>query len=116
MQQAETPPQQAAQSPWASKLGQTVTVEGQAADAKLGALVEMESETIWIDGLDAWPSDVAWKRVQVTGTVIERHDLPVFVQREGEPEMAGIPVPPGTDLRAASRRFLLKDARWKRAD
>lgn len=116
MQQAKPQPEQAAQNPWASKLGQTVTVEGQASNAKLGAIVGAEPAPIWIDGLDAWPEEVAWKRVQVTGTVIERHDLPVFVRKEGEPEMAGMPVPPGTDLHAASRRFLLKDARWKRID
>ena len=28
------------------------------------------------------------------------------------PMLAGIPVPEGTDLREASKRFLLKDAKW----
>jgi hypothetical protein len=67
---------------------------------------------IWIDGLDAWPAGLRGKRVRVTGKVIERADLPVFVHRDDEPEMAGMPVPPGTDLEKARRRFLLTEARW----
>ena len=71
------------------------------------------SGTIWIDDLDAWPLEVRGKWVQVAGKVIERADLPVFVHREGEPQMQGMPVPAGTDLEKARRRFLLTEARWK---
>jgi hypothetical protein len=52
------------------------------------------------------------KRVRVTGTVIERHNLPVFIPRKDELPVQGIPVPEGTDLHKASRRFLLQDAKW----
>jgi hypothetical protein len=48
----------------------------------------------------------------VTGKIIERHDLPVFVHEEGEPEMQGIPVPKGTDLDKASHRYLLSRVTW----
>jgi hypothetical protein len=41
-----------------------------------------------------------------------RHDLPVFVQKPGEPPLQGIPVPEGTDLHAASRRYVVRDATW----
>jgi hypothetical protein len=41
-----------------------------------------------------------------------RHDLPVFVQKPGEPPRQGIPVPEGTDLHAASRRYVVRDATW----
>jgi hypothetical protein len=99
---------------WSSKLGETVTVVGVAENLKLGARLEVDAGAIWIDGLDAWPDDLLGRRLVVTGRVIERHDLPVFVRKEGEPEIAGMPVPPGTDLHEASRRFLLAGARWQR--
>jgi hypothetical protein len=101
-------------SPWQAQLGQVVTLDGVAENAKLGALLLIGgSRTLWIDKLDAWPPDVHGKRVSVTGKLIERADLPVFVHQDGEPEMAGIPVPPGTDVEKASRRLLLTEARWK---
>jgi hypothetical protein len=100
--------------PLAVKLGQIVTVEGVPEDAKLGALLMIGgARTVWIDGLDAWPPELRGKVVEVTGKVIERSDLPVFVHQDGEPERAGIPVGPGTDLEQARRRFLLTEARWK---
>ncbi len=103
-------------SPWQAKLGQRITIEGIAENAKLGALLLIgDDESIWIDGLEAWPEDIRTKRVEVTGKVIERADLPVFIQREDEPIMQGIPMPPGTDLDRASRRFLLAEAQWKLA-
>jgi hypothetical protein len=104
----------AASPPWEAKLGQVITVEGSAQDAKLGALLLTGgSMSIWIDGLDAWPKEVRGKNVQVTGKVIQRSDLPVFVHQEGEPEKGGMPVPPGTDLEKARRRLLLAEAKWK---
>jgi hypothetical protein len=112
--EAGAAPRSRAPSVWASKLGQTVTVEGDAQNAKLGALLETSQETVWIDGMQAWPDGIMGQRVRVTGRVIERRDLPVFVRRKGEPEIQGMPVPAGTDLDAASRRFLLADARWQR--
>lgn len=102
-----------APSPWDSKLAQLVTVEGTAEDTKLGALLVQDEGSIWIDGLDAWPTELRGKRLQVTGKVIQRSDLPVFVHQEGEPQMQGMPVPAGTDVEKARRRFLLAEARWK---
>jgi hypothetical protein len=43
---------------WSKHLGQTVTLEGRAADAKLGALLEGDGRDIWIDGLDHWPEEL----------------------------------------------------------
>lgn len=102
---------------WSAWAGKTVTVEGKALDARMGALLAGDGPEVWIDGRDCWPSGLylggdRGKRVRVTGTVIERADLPVFVAEEGELPKAGMPVPPGTDLQQASRRWLLRDARW----
>jgi len=99
---------------FAAVLGQQVTFEGLAVDMKLGAGLVVGEHTIFMDGMDSWPDgyyegDGKEKKVTVTGTLIERHDLPVFVQQEGEPIKSGMPVPPGTDLEEASRRYLLTD-------
>ena len=40
---------------WSVHVGQTVTLEGKAANAKLGAILKGKQGTIWIDGLDSWP-------------------------------------------------------------
>jgi hypothetical protein len=42
---------------WSRHMGQTVTVEGTAANAKLGALLEGKDGEIWIDDLHSWPAD-----------------------------------------------------------
>ena len=44
--------------------------------------------------------------------VIERDDLPVFIERPDTPPKAGIPVSSEKQLEKAKRRFLLKDAKW----
>ena len=107
-------PSKAAPFPLEARLGHVVTVEGIPEDAKLGALLMIGgARTVWIDGLDAWPPELRGKVVEVTGKVIQRSDLPVFVHQDGQPERAGIPVSPGTDLEQARRRFLLTAARWK---
>ncbi len=72
---------------------------------------------IYIDGLDSWPDGFYLggdngKRVRVTGTIIKRSDLPVYIEDKNEPIKQGIPVPPGSDLKKMSQRFLLKDAKW----
>lgn len=99
-------------------LGESIALEGKAANAKLGAQLIGENFVIWIDGLGAWPEGFylggdEGKRIKVTGVVIEKHDLPVFIPREDEPEKTGIPVLKDTDLREASHRYLLKDAVWE---
>lgn len=103
---------------WSAVLGQTVTLEGSAANAKVGALLlKGEKKEIWIDGLGWWPDgyylgEGKGKRLRVTGTVIQRNDLPVFNQKEDEPVVQSMGAPPGMDLEQARRRFLLKDATW----
>lgn len=103
---------------WSLYLNQKVTIEGTAVDAKLGAQLLGSGPEIWIDGLDAWPAGFylggrQGKLLYVTGIVIERSDLPVFVAKEGEIQKTGIPVNKESDLAQASKRFLLKDAHWE---
>lgn len=104
-------------SDWRSFVGKTVTVEGEAIHAKAGAMLAGAGPAIWIDGLDAWPESCRaaraghGARVRVTGSVIERADLPVLTG-DGEPASAGIPVPAGADPEQARRRYLLANATW----
>lgn len=112
-------PSAKAATPWPdlrALLGRTITLEGQALNARSGALLSEGKREIWID-LDGWPAGYSQggdrgKRVRVTGTVVERADLPVFVEKKGELPKSGIPVPEGTDLEKAARRYLLQDPTW----
>ncbi|HEX3356382.1 MAG TPA: hypothetical protein VHS31_05310, partial [Tepidisphaeraceae bacterium] len=61
---------------------------------------------------DRWPDDAEGKRVTVTGLPVERHDLPVFIPKEGEVQIQGIPMPEGTDLYKASARIVIEQAKW----
>jgi len=100
-------------------LGKVIAVTGKAANTKMGALLIMKDSTsLWIEGLDSWPKEYylgeeKGKTLKVSGTVIEKYDLPVFIYKEGDPIKSGMPVPEGTDLKKASHRYLLKDAEWE---
>ena len=95
-----------------AQLGQQVTLEGIAEARRLGAALRGNDFDVWIDQLQDWPGQYIGQRVRVTGVLEERHDLPVFIQKPGEPVTGGIPVPEGTDLHAASRRYVVRDAKW----
>jgi hypothetical protein len=102
---------------WSRHLGQVVTLKGKAANAKLGALLEGDGRIIWIDGLHEWPEgfylgEGKGKHLLVTGTVIKRDDMPVFVQEPGGPVKAGIPVRSKADLEKGRGRFLLTGVKW----
>jgi len=111
--------EQPAQSPsdWSSYLGQTVTVDGTAENMKVGAyLVATGKGGIFIDGLHGWPdgyySGGQGKRLRVTGTVIQKDDLPVFVVSPNGPVIQGMPVNSGEEAKKEKWRYLLKDAKW----
>ena len=102
---------------WSGRVGQPVTLEGTAVNAKLGAALIGEDDLVWIDGLDAWPDGFysggdQGKRLRVTGVVIRRDDVPVFVPEPGEPMKAGVPVASEAEREKAKWRYLLRDAKW----
>jgi hypothetical protein len=104
-------------SDWHPLLGQQVTVDGIAANAKLGATLLHDGASIWIDGVESWPEGFYrggsdGQMLRVTGTVIERNDLPAFVKDASKPEMQGIPVANEAEAAKQSHRYLLKDATW----
>jgi hypothetical protein len=89
-----------------------VTLEGVAESRKLGAALRGDGFEVWIDRMEHWPAEARGRKVRVTGILEERQDLPVYIQKAGESPAAGIPVPEGTDLREASRRYLVRDSKW----
>ena len=126
-------------------LGQEIVVEGIAANAKLGPVLQTEEGDLWIAELDSWP-DGFWsmadggKKVRVTGILGEDHSLPVFeanmdvVLEEGAPIPQGIIIPPqmvptnelaimGDEevaikpaAKEARHRYILKEAKWEVID
>jgi hypothetical protein len=98
--------------------GKRISVEGWAVNRKMGAQLVGTDFDIWIDELCCWPEEYysggdRGKKVRVSGILGEDHGLPVFIPKEGEPPVQGIPVPEGTDLKKASHRYLLRDATWE---
>ena len=95
-----------------------VWIDGSALETKVGPIVLVSGTIpVFIDGLSYWPPDfyeggTKGKRVVVRGQMVERFDLPVYEAIPGEEPRVGIPVPPGTDMRQASRRFLMVFAEW----
>ncbi|MCA9690521.1 MAG: hypothetical protein KC636_12990 [Myxococcales bacterium] len=96
------------------RLGERVTVTGTPINRKGGAALDVDGEHLWIDGLHSWPDDIIARGgpLSVQGVLAEDHGLPVFVPKDDEPIVQGVPVPEGTDLKAASRRYLLRQASW----
>ncbi|MBW2455844.1 MAG: hypothetical protein JRI68_15110 [Deltaproteobacteria bacterium] len=113
---ASPPATSSAKDGWSKQLGQVITVTGAARNLKLGALVETAGGDLWVDGLGGWPDELSNRPVRVTGKLIERNDLPVFEAKSAtEPQASGMPVPPGTDLEQARKRYLLTEASWQAA-
>lgn len=100
-----------------ANLGRVVTLEGVATKTKIGASIQMGSglsfQVVYFDWLAHWPEYVVGKRVRVSGTVVKRYDR-VFWDGRGEmPRGQFQALPPGSDPREASKRYLLKDFTWE---
>ena len=100
-------------------LGEKIVIEGTAMDGKLGALIDTKDKlSIWINGLNYWPKGYylggnTGEKIRVTGILIKKYDLPVYIYNKGDIPKSGIPTPEGTDLKKASQRYLLKRAKWE---
>lgn len=100
-------------------VGKRITIIGKTVNVKGGAILLVEDKIdIWMDEMDSWPegyynSEEEAKTVKVTGVLIERNDLPVYISEEKNSiHQQGILMPKGTDLKTASHRYLLKDYKW----
>lgn len=103
---------------WTSVVGKSVTLEGVPENWKLGAyLTSVGNGGIWIDDYSTWPAecfrDAKGKKVRVTGTVVHKKDLPVFVPRAGEPVPQGIPAREYVEAKEKQSRYLLKNVKWQ---
>jgi len=102
-------------------VGKEVTVVGWAVNRKNGAQLVGDDFEVWIDDLASWPDGYyeggdRGIKVRVKGILEQDHGLPVFVPKEGEPVVQGIPVEEGTDLDEASLRYVIKNAKWEPAE
>jgi hypothetical protein len=88
-----------------------VVATGYASEAKIGSQIDLGGASlgVFFEQGDRWqvPNGT---RVEIRGTMVERADLPVFVERPGELAMQGIPVPEGTDLEEARKRWVIEHA------
>lgn len=104
-------------------VGKKITLIGKSENEKIGATLKLSNKKrIYIENFHSWPNNYSFgneksKTVKVTGILIERNDLPVFISDDNYDGKSiiqqGIPVPKRTDLKKISHRFLLKDVTWK---
>ena len=99
-------------------VGKKIIIIGKSTNEKIGAAVTLSNDKrIYIEDFNSWPKNYYLgerksKTVKITGILIERNDLPVFIANDDELKQ-GMSVPKGTDLKQASHRFLLKNVSWK---
>jgi hypothetical protein len=87
-----------------------VIAQGYAQAQKIGAMINLGGPTLGVilpDGESQWSVPLG-VRVRIEGRMVQRADLPVFVADPDEPMMQGMPVPPGTDLEQARRRWVIE--------
>ena len=105
---------------WEKHIGTKVTVTGKALNRKIGAYVQTRREGIYVDLPQThWPNDLYFggdngETITVTGTVVERNDLPVFAPDPNRLPIQGVPVPQGTNLEDASKRYILESVSWQK--
>ncbi len=110
----------ASEEHWAELVGQQVQLTGKARSHKVGAYLAGTDFGIYVSLKDThWPASFhPGELVKVSGTVAQHSDLPVF-HHDPEAGLAdlrsGVPVPPGTDLEQASKRYILVSAQWELA-
>jgi hypothetical protein len=103
---------------WSPLISKTVTVQGIAQNRTLGATVSAEHGVIWIDDFSGWPKEIypsikSQTRVRVTGTLLKRDDMPVYLVEPDDPSIrAGIAVDSKEELERLKWRYLLKDVSW----
>lgn len=67
------------------KEGEHGVWRGTARDAKLGAVLVVEGEPLYVDGLASWPDELHGKQVELEGTLQQRKLAPdPLVGPEGE--------------------------------
>ena len=66
------------------QLGKPITVAGTAQNAKLGAIVLTDSQSVYyLKGKDSWEPELLNKKVRVSGT-LEQFELSQAVKKNGE--------------------------------
>ncbi len=102
------------------QVGHTVTFEGRPQNRKNGVALVGEGAEVWLLDDSVLPEGTfdaghTGPLMRFTGILDEDQGLPVFIDSTSDQEgeglaVQGIPVPPGTDLSEAGRRFVLRQA------
>ncbi|MEN9639890.1 MAG: hypothetical protein RLZZ262_1759, partial [Bacteroidota bacterium] len=70
---------------------------------------------IWMDEMKSWPNgyytEETSKRVQVTGVLTERYDLPVYNPSDSIIRQ-GVEMPEGKGVEESSHRFVITKYTW----
>ena len=70
--------------PMTTSDGSAVTLEGEAFDAKGGAVVKLENGNIvYLEGVESWPDEALNHTVSVTGKLVEKKFIPDPVNEGG---------------------------------
>ena len=92
---------------FAKHVGETITVRGTGSYQKIGFSLGSLDGAVY---LDLEPKEnLQGRHMIVTGRLVEKFDLPVFIPDPTKEAIQGIPVPAGTDLHKASRRLVLEN-------
>lgn len=96
-----------------SLVGTDVVLVGVADSRTGGAALSGDNFYVWLKNVPSWPANLVTKRVEVQGRLEVDHGLPVFVRQKNDPlPKQGISVTEGTDLREASKRYVLTHPTW----
>ncbi len=82
--------------------GKKTTIVGIARDAKAGAVIIVNNEPVYIQGLESWPGRFSGKKVKATGVLREKKHIPDPVNANGEITQG-----------AWGKQDVLEDAKWE---
>lgn len=90
---------------WKKAVGQSLTLEGTAANARLGAVITEGSNTVLVGSMDSWPEEALGHKLRVTGRLTVK-------QVEA---IAPNPAPEGVE-NSAEPVYYLEGPNWTRID
>ena len=85
------------------QLGKTITLTGTAQNAKLGAVLLVDGDAIYLKDKNAWEPEILNQKVQVKG-ILQKYDPPVAEKKNGE-WSAGVS--------ENSRTYRLENIKWE---
>src|SRR5262249_14856981 len=75
--------QVATPQPWERQVGKTISIVGEAQNAKMGAVLVTKQGPIYLKDQGSWDAKTVGHKVRATGT-LKKFDLPGATQKDGE--------------------------------